>query len=120
MGETVLPAVEETSPQAEEPPIGGFNAPRTTPPKRQPQPTPGDGDPPPALNAPHTLSFEEVAEQLHVDIRFDFPLSHLHSAISLTRLVAMDSAMLKQNLAFGSMDLTRLRELKGFPCGKFC
>lgn len=69
MGETVLPAVEETSPQAEEPPICGLNEPQTTISKRQLQPKPGDGDTPPTVHAPHTLSFEEVAEELRVDIK---------------------------------------------------
>jgi hypothetical protein len=38
--------------------------------------------------------------------------------LSLT-LPAMDSATRKQSLASSSMALTRLRELKGFPCGRF-
>lgn len=73
MGETVLPAVEESSPQAEEPPICGLNEPHNRTnhnPPRQLQPKAvSDGNNPPALNAPHTLSFEEVAEELRVDIK---------------------------------------------------
>lgn len=69
MGETVLPAVEETSPQAEEPPICGLSEPHTTTSKRLLQPKLGDGDTPPTFHAPHTLSFEEVAEELRVNIK---------------------------------------------------
>jgi hypothetical protein len=32
---------------------------------------------------------------------------------------AMDSALPKRKPASGSMDLTRLRELRGYPCGRF-
>ena len=69
MGETVLPTVEETSPQAEEPPIGGLNGPNTSHEPRQFQPNPSSGATPPTLDAPHTLSCEEVAEKLRVDIK---------------------------------------------------
>jgi len=69
MGETVLPAVEETSPQTDEPPICGLNEPHTAHQQRQLQPQPADGGTPSALHAPHTLSSEEVAERLHVDIK---------------------------------------------------
>lgn len=68
MGETVLPIVEETAPQETEPPIGGLNGLNTSHYQRQHQPK-GDGDSPPPLYAPHTLSFEEVAEALHIDIK---------------------------------------------------
>jgi len=75
MGETVLPTVEETAPQLDEPPICGIEDPHTAPPKhRQLQPKPIDGTAPPTLPAPHTLSFEEVAERLGVDINHG--LSH--------------------------------------------
>jgi Na+-exporting ATPase len=73
MGETVLPVAEESSPQAEEPPICGLKEPHNTTNHnhhRQLQPKAvGDGDSPPALHAPHTLSFEEVAEALRVDTK---------------------------------------------------
>lgn len=83
MGETVLPAVEESSPQAEEPPICGLNEPRITPSKRQLQPTPGDGNTPPTLHAPHTLSFEEVAEELRVDINHGLSHAEAESRLRL-------------------------------------
>lgn len=38
---------------------------------------------------------------------------------SLTFHIAMVSASSKRNLAFGSMALTKLKELKGYPCGRF-
>jgi len=69
MGETVLLAVEETSPNVDEPPICGFKDPHTAPNQRQHQPHPSDGATAPALHAPHTLTSEEVAEQLGVDIK---------------------------------------------------
>jgi hypothetical protein len=34
-------------------------------------------------------------------------------------LLAMDSLQMKRNLASRSMGLTRLKELKGYPCGRF-
>lgn len=69
MGETVLPIVEETAPQETEPPIGGLNGLSTSShQQRQHQPTSDRASPPP-LYAPHTLSFEEVAEALRVDIK---------------------------------------------------
>ena len=69
MGETVLPNVEETAPQETEPPIGGLNGLNTSSHhQRQHQPK-GAGDSPSPLHAPHTLSFEEVAEVLRVDIK---------------------------------------------------
>lgn len=69
MGETVLPTVEESSPQLDEPPICGLNEPHKTNQHRQLQPKPVVGGAPPTLDAPHTLSFEEVAEKLRVDIK---------------------------------------------------
>jgi Na+-exporting ATPase len=69
MGETVLPTVEETSPNVDEPPICGLKKPHTTPSQRQHQPNPSDGATAPALHAPHTLSSEEIAEQLGVDTK---------------------------------------------------
>ncbi|KAF2851868.1 sodium P-type ATPase-like protein [Plenodomus tracheiphilus IPT5] len=83
MGETVLPAVEESSPQAEEPPICGLHEPRITPSKRQLQPTLGDGDAPPTLHAPHTLSFQEVAEELRVDINHGLSYAEAESRLRL-------------------------------------
>lgn len=69
MGETVLPNVEETAPQETEPPIGGLNGLNsTTHPQRQLQPK-SDGETPSPLYAPHTLSFQEVAEALRVNIK---------------------------------------------------
>lgn len=68
MGETALPIVEETAPQETEPPIGGFNGLNSSYQERQHQPTTDRASPPP-LHAPHTLSFEEVAEALGVDIK---------------------------------------------------
>jgi hypothetical protein len=69
MGETVLPIVEETAPQETEPPIGGLNGLNSSSHhQRQHQPK-SAGDSPSLLNAPHTLSFEEVAEALRVDIK---------------------------------------------------
>ena len=69
MGETVLPNVEETAPQETEPPIGGLNGLKSSSDhQRQHQPT-SAGDTPPPLYAPHTLSFQEVAEALRVDIK---------------------------------------------------
>jgi Na+-exporting ATPase len=68
MGETVLPTVEESSPQLDEPPICGLNEPHTTHQQRQ-LPKSADGVTSPTLHAPHTLSFEEVAEKLRVDIK---------------------------------------------------
>lgn len=69
MGETVLPTVEETSPNVDEPPICGLQEPHTAPKQRHSQPNPSDGDISPTLHAPHTLGPEEVAEQLGVDIQ---------------------------------------------------
>jgi Na+-exporting ATPase len=69
MGETVLPTVEESSPQLDEPPICGLKEPYTTHQPRQLQPNTSDGNAASALHAPHTLSFQEVAEKLRVDIR---------------------------------------------------
>jgi hypothetical protein len=69
MGETVLPIVEETAPQETEPPIGGLNGLNSSSHhQRQHQPK-SAGDSPSPLNASHTLSFEEVAEALRVDIK---------------------------------------------------
>jgi Na+-exporting ATPase len=69
MGETVLLAVEETSPKADEPPICGSKDPRNAPNQRPSQPNPSGGNTPSALYAPHTLTVEEVAEKLGVDIQ---------------------------------------------------
>ncbi|KAH7071403.1 sodium P-type ATPase-like protein [Paraphoma chrysanthemicola] len=83
MGETVLPTVEETSPQLDEPPICGFNEPHTAPQPRQLQPIPADGGAPPQLQAPHTLSFEEVAELLRVDINHGLSNAEAESRLQL-------------------------------------
>lgn len=77
MGETVIPTVEETSPNVDEPPICGLQEPHTAPKQRQPQPNPTHGDISPALYAPHTLSPKDVAEQLGVDIQHG--LSHIEA-----------------------------------------
>lgn len=69
MGETVLPIVEETAPQETEPPIGGLNGLNTTNRQGQLQPKLADGDTPPTLHAPHTLTSEQVAAALRVDIK---------------------------------------------------
>ncbi|KAF2023558.1 sodium P-type ATPase-like protein [Setomelanomma holmii] len=83
MGETVLPAVEETSPQLDEPPICGLNEPHTTHQQRKLQPIPTNGGAPPQLQAPHTLSFEEVAEQLRVDINYGLSSAEAESRLGL-------------------------------------
>ncbi|KAF1937753.1 potassium/sodium eff [Clathrospora elynae] len=81
MGETVLPAVAPVEDQAEKPPICGFNGPHITRTKGQLQPNAGDGDALPALNAPHTLSFEEVAERLGVDINHGLSYAEAESRL---------------------------------------
>ncbi|KAH7413626.1 hypothetical protein DE146DRAFT_626765 [Phaeosphaeria sp. MPI-PUGE-AT-0046c] len=83
MGETVLPTVEESSPQLDEPPICGLNEPHTTPNQRPPQPQQAAGGGPPALHAPHTLSFEEVAEKLRVDINHGLSNAEVESRLQL-------------------------------------
>jgi Na+-exporting ATPase len=83
MGETVLPTVEETSPQLDEPPICGINEPHSTHKHRQFQPKPADGAAPSALHAPHTLSFEEVAEKLSVDINHGLSNDEAESRLQL-------------------------------------
>jgi len=83
MGETVLPAVEETSPNVDEPPICGLKDPHTAPNQRQHQPHPSDGATAPALHAPHTLTSEEVAEQLGVDINHGLPHPEAESRLQL-------------------------------------
>jgi hypothetical protein len=117
MGQTVLPIVEESSPQLDEPPICGLNEPHNAHQQRQLQPNSVAGGAPPTLDAPHTLSFKEVAEKLQVDVKYAHAV--LHSCHKALTFAAMDSAMTKWNVASNSMDLTRLRELKGYPCGKF-
>lgn len=69
MGETILPTVEESSPQAEEPPICGLHEPHLSPNKTHSQQAPGDGNFPLTLAAPHTLSVQAIAEQLRVDVK---------------------------------------------------
>ena len=76
-----------------------------------------DGNDPP-LAAWHCQSAAQVAQTLEVDLRYNRNSIH-DEPTSLTRLPAMDSASNKRNLASGSMGLTRLRELKGYPCGRF-
>jgi Na+-exporting ATPase len=83
MGETVLPTVEETSPNVDEPPICGLKQPHSTTPQRQHQPHPSDGDTSPALHAPHTLTSEEIAEQLGVDINHGLSHSEAESRLQL-------------------------------------
>ncbi|KAJ4314755.1 hypothetical protein N0V94_006299 [Neodidymelliopsis sp. IMI 364377] len=82
MGETALPIVEETAPQETEPPIGGLNGLNTSHHQRQHQPT-GDGNTPPPLHAPHTLSFEEVAEALRVDINHGLSTAEADTRLGL-------------------------------------
>jgi potassium/sodium efflux P-type ATPase len=83
MGETVLPNVEETAPQETEPPIGGLNGLKSSSHhQRQHQPT-SAGDTPPPLHAPHTLSFQEVAEALHVDINHGLSNAEADSRLAL-------------------------------------
>ncbi|KAI4934434.1 hypothetical protein J4E85_002291 [Alternaria conjuncta] len=83
MGETVLLAVEETSPNVDEPPICGSKDPHTAPNQRQLQPNPIDGDTSPTLHAPHTLTSEEVAQTLGVDIHHGLPHSEAQSRLQL-------------------------------------
>ncbi|USP72995.1 hypothetical protein yc1106_00269 [Curvularia clavata] len=83
MGETVLPTVEETSPNVDEPPICGLKQPHSSSPQRQHQPHPSDGDTSPALHAPHTLTSEEIAEQLGVDINHGLSHSEAESRLQL-------------------------------------
>ncbi|KAF9691426.1 hypothetical protein EKO04_010817 [Ascochyta lentis] len=82
MGETALPIVEETAPQETEPPIGGLNGLRNSHHQRQHQPT-SDGASPPPLHAPHTLSFEQVAEALRVDINHGLSTTEAESRLGL-------------------------------------
>ncbi|KAF3054174.1 hypothetical protein E8E11_011987 [Didymella keratinophila] len=83
MGETVLPIVEETAPQETEPPIGGLNGLNSSShQQRQHQPTSDRASPPP-LHAPHTLSFEEVAEALRVDINHGLSNAEAESRLGL-------------------------------------
>ncbi|KAF1918767.1 hypothetical protein BDU57DRAFT_120060 [Ampelomyces quisqualis] len=83
MGETVLPSVEESSPQLDEPPICGSKEPHNSPNTRPPRPIPADGGGPPTLHTPHTLSFEEVAEQLRVDINHGLTNAEAESRLQL-------------------------------------
>lgn len=69
MGKADLPTVEENTPTLDEPPIGGSEDPHTAPHHRQLQPNLSDGKSPSTLFAPHTLSHEEVARRLGVDIK---------------------------------------------------
>ncbi|KAH8731817.1 sodium P-type ATPase-like protein [Phaeosphaeriaceae sp. PMI808] len=78
MGETVLPTVEETSPQLDEPPICGLNEPHNTHPEN-----PAAGGAPPTLHAPHTLSFKEVAEKLRVDVNHGLSNAEAESRLQL-------------------------------------
>lgn len=83
MGETVLPIVEETAPQETEPPIGGLNGLNSsTQHHGQPQPK-SAGDTPTPLHAPHTLSFEEVAEALRVNIQDGLSNAEAESRLAL-------------------------------------
>ncbi|KAF2125399.1 potassium/sodium eff [Dothidotthia symphoricarpi CBS 119687] len=83
MGETVLPAVEETAPQEIEPRTGGSNGLNTTNRPGQLQPNPSDGATPSPLHAPHTLTFEEVAEELRVDINHGLSTTEAESRLQL-------------------------------------
>lgn len=122
MGETDFSAAEE-NPQENEPPLGAYHGATTQQHLHQhhhhhsQQVSREDGNDRP-LAAWHCQSAAQVAQTLEVDLRYDFHSSY-HRSSSLTHLSAMGSASNKRNLAFGSMDLTRLRELKGYPCGRF-
>jgi Na+-exporting ATPase len=75
MGETGLPTVEDTSPPLDEPPLcvpketRNARHARQNSPNLEPRHNSNDGGPLPTLHAPHTLSSEEVAQKLDVDIR---------------------------------------------------
>jgi hypothetical protein len=118
MGETDFSTAEE-NPQETEPPLGAQHGAPTH--KHQHQPShPAsrkDGDDAP-LTAWHCQTAAQVAKTLDVDIRYRLKFGDTTYS-SLILLPAMVSASSKRNLAFSSMGLTRLRELKGFPCGRF-
>lgn len=80
MGETILPAVEESSPQAEEPPICGLHEPSNT---TQLPLTPGYGNSPPTLAAPHTLSVQDVARKLRVHVNHGLSYAEAESRLRL-------------------------------------
>jgi len=67
----------------------------------------------------HTLTGSQVAQVLGVDPRY-VPTQLVFFFPSANSATEMGSVTLKRSLAFSKMDLTRLRELKGYPCGKFC
>jgi hypothetical protein len=114
--ENSQPTVEEST----EPPI---RAQRSTenhgPPTIEGQHTQlSEEGPPKSLTTAHTLTAEQVAQKLGVDVRYCAYL-HLRCGHVTDMITAMDSALRKPNLAFSSMDLTRLKELKGYPSGRF-
>ncbi|PSN75348.1 hypothetical protein BS50DRAFT_38461 [Corynespora cassiicola Philippines] len=85
MGETVLPCVEETSPQETEPPIGAYNGHSKShqPQHKQVQPrVRGDGSPT-SLDAPHTLTPAQVAQELGVDIHHGLSVAEAASRLQL-------------------------------------
>jgi hypothetical protein len=118
MGETDFSTAEE-NPQETEPPLGAQHGASTHQHQHQPaQPVSrDDGDDAP-LTAWHCQTAAQVAQTLDVDIRYR--LTFVDTTYNpLILLLAMVSASSKRNLAFSSMGLTRLKELKGYPCGRF-
>jgi len=83
MGETILPTVEESSPQAEEPPICGLHEPHLSPNKTHSQQATGNGNFPLTLAAPHTLSVQAIAEQLRVDVNHGLSYAEAASRLRL-------------------------------------
>jgi len=121
MGETDLSTVEETSPQDSEPPLGAYHGPTSTPqpPHHHPQPPSAhDGNVPP-LTAWHTLTAAQVAQALDADTRYVLTLTLTLEHATDWPCPAMGSTSSKLHLASASMGLTRLRELKGYPCLPF-
>ena len=67
----------------------------------------------------HTFTDSQVAQALGVDPRY-IPTQLVFYFPPANFAKEMGSVMLKRSLAFSKMDLTRLKELKGYPCGEFC
>jgi hypothetical protein len=118
--ENSLPTVEEST----EPPIralrsGNDHGPPTTTGQQHHINVHEEGVPK-SLSSAHTLTAAQVAKELDVDIQY-VPLRLTVRSIALLADLSevMASAPPKRNLAFGSMGLTRLKELKGYPCGRF-
>ncbi|KAL5117464.1 hypothetical protein ACEQ8H_004629 [Pleosporales sp. CAS-2024a] len=83
MGETVLPTVEESAPQLDEPPICALNEPHSTHQQRPSQPEAPGSNAAPVLLALHTLSAEQVAEELSVDINHGLSNHQVESRLQL-------------------------------------